>query len=408
MRKPNAGSASFSSRRSHEPTQDHRRESSATPRHAAPESARLGEEKEKPARPIPPARTGGGEWHVEAPPPRAASAPTAALSPDSAQAYAHPSTYEGPGPRERILLLQEKLQQRSDVLVSVAEPAGPPAEGEHSAALKRTRREPVWRRVARRHDKKKETSTALDRPRAAEPASFNERLAEKNAEKRRILLKRIGIVAAVVAILAGGVWAAGFSPLFALQSGKINVTLTTPSAYLQPEAVSAFVAGHEGESIATMNTAELAESLHTEIPLVASADISRSWPHGLTIRVEPSTPVACVVDGATCRAVDATGRDMKLENVDSLPHFAAGSTLDKESVQAGLSSLGALSEGTRARVAQVSVDRLGQITLQLADGPQVFWGTDEENEKKSQVLDLLLTRAASYYDVSSPSAPVSK
>jgi cell division protein FtsQ len=57
------------------------------------------------------------------------------------------------------------------------------------------------------------------------------------------------------------------------------------------------------------------------------------------------------------------------------------------------------------RVSHVRAATIDSIELRLRDGRSVVWGSAEGSELKAEVLESLLHRRASVYDVSVPGAP---
>lgn len=70
--------------------------------------------------------------------------------------------------------------------------------------------------------------------------------------------------------------------------------------------------------------------------------------------------------------------------------------------------LSTLDQGVLGQVTEASVAKGNLVTLHLTQGRTVFWGGLERGEFKAQVLAVLLTQTASYFDVSVPDAPVSR
>src|SRR6202044_892023 len=76
--------------------------------------------------------------------------------------------------------------------------------------------------------------------------------------------------------------------------------------------------------------------------------------------------------------------------------------------KAALAVLTALRPEVVAQVSRIAAPSVASITLTLADGRTVIWGTNERTEEKAQKLTALLTRPGRTYDVSSPDLPTVK
>ena len=70
--------------------------------------------------------------------------------------------------------------------------------------------------------------------------------------------------------------------------------------------------------------------------------------------------------------------------------------------------LRALPAPLRSRLDQVSAATADSITLELANGTTIIWGSAEQSELKAQVLVKLMERKHRIYDVSAPSSPVTR
>jgi cell division protein FtsQ len=61
-----------------------------------------------------------------------------------------------------------------------------------------------------------------------------------------------------------------------------------------------------------------------------------------------------------------------------------------------------------AQTRRVRAQSMDSITLTLADGRSVRWGSADESQRKVQVLAILLKQKASVYDVSVPEQPTTR
>ena len=242
------------------------------------------------------------------------------------------------------------------------------------------------------------------------PARLSDRAKERHAERRRILAKRALMGAGIALILVVLLWGILFSPIFALDSKRVSVSGIEGST-VSEEAVKEQVSGFDGTSLLRLNLVAVSDKVQT-ISLVKGASVSRDWPRGLDIHVTLREPVACLVESDVCVAVDKEGvkLDIPQEQADALPHIALsdGTGDIGQSSDAMIQILGSLDTGTRAQVSGISVDKNQQFTLNLTTGASVFWGTADDDAFKASVLKVLLGQNASFYDVSSPRAPVTQ
>jgi cell division protein FtsQ len=144
------------------------------------------------------------------------------------------------------------------------------------------------------------------------------------------------------------------------------------------------------------------------LPPVAAAEVQRSWPSTLTIRITERVPVAFALDQAGVQLVDATG--LRFATVAApppgLPELQAA---DGAATVAGAGVLAALGvpgrEGLRAEVLSAHADSAFDVRLTLRGERTVRWGGAADSDRKADVLAALLTQRGSVYDVASPQLP---
>lgn len=238
---------------------------------------------------------------------------------------------------------------------------------------------------------------------------MTERRRERLAERRRVRKRRIvraSIAGAAVVILA---WVVFFSPLLALRSGGVAVRGAGAVGVADGD-VKAAVAEYVGTPLVRLNTGEVESKVRKSLPMVKRAKVTRNFPGGVTVAVTLRKPVACMVEKASCTAIDEDGvrLDVPKSQTSSLPKLklADGDAPRATSIMGAV--LGALDEGTRRQVASVQVTRAGQVSFTLSDGATVNWGGAEESAVKARVLKGLLSQKAKRYDVSAPHAPVTE
>ncbi len=285
----------------------------------------------------------------------------------------------GAGRRGEPNLASENRDRRGQAVVAEIVEGGPPRG---------------WRAASRRE---------------SDPVDMTERRRERLAERRRVRKRRIvraSIAGAAVVILA---WVVFFSPLLALRSGGVAVR-GAGAAGVADGDVKAAVAEYVGTPLVRLNTGEVESKVRKSLPMVKRAKVTRNFPGGVTVAVTLRKPVACMVEKASCTAIDEDGvrLDVPKSQTSSLPKLklADGDAPRATSIMGAV--LGALDEGTRRQVASVQVTRAGQVAFTLSDGATVNWGGAEESAVKARVLKGLLSQKAKRYDVSAPHAPVTE
>lgn len=276
---------------------------------------------------------------------------------------------------------------------------------------------PKWhQRVARvakeRFGKSKEQLSAAARKavRVDGPIELSARRAEKKREERRFRLKTIGIISGVVGALALLIWVLFFSPLlsYSFQTEQIKLA---DNSIVNRGAVEKVVAAHSGEPVLRISRGKLAAEITSKVPEVKSAQVKLALPTGLEIAITPHEPVACLLANNACTALaeDGTKLNIAPEIAKTLPMVVAGDGAKlPDVVPTALEVLGELDADTRTHVVRAEITDANLVTLDLDGGRKAYWGEATQNAKKAKILAALLTQSASFYDVSSPSTPVTR
>lgn len=225
--------------------------------------------------------------------------------------------------------------------------------------------------------------------------------------RRAIIAGTLVTLLVLVAALAAAVM------LPALQVRDITVEGT---GYVAEEDVREAVASHTGDSVLLLPTHEIAGRA-AEVPGIATAEVDRAWPDGMTVTVTEAAPVAQLTraDGSTA-VVDAAGEELPAaaaEGATLVPMTVQGGAADPEGAAATMSEvLAALPDPLRGAVREVSASSTSDVTLVLTleDGgtKTVVWGDAHDAELKAEVVQALLGRPGTTIDVSSPVAPVTR
>ncbi len=140
---------------------------------------------------------------------------------------------------------------------------------------------------------------------------------------------------------------------------------------------------------------------------VASAHVQRDYPSALMITVVERIPVVVkdLPDGP--HLFDRDGVDFATAPPPpALPYIDVDNPGPADpATKAALAVLTALRPEVVAQVSRIAAPSVASITLTLADGRTVIWGTNDRTEEKALKLAALLTRPGRTYDVSSPDLP---
>ncbi|AYY12846.1 FtsQ-type POTRA domain-containing protein [Actinobacteria bacterium YIM 96077] len=228
------------------------------------------------------------------------------------------------------------------------------------------------------------------------------------ARARRRRIRRFLTVVALVVVLAaaaGATWLVGWSSVLSVR----DVRVTGVEGDVVDE-VRDTAEVPEGVPLARVDTGDVGERV-AELPEVGDVDVHRSWPHSITIEVEPRVPAAAIRDGSSWWSVDEEGvlfgeSDSAPENV---PVLVAPTEETAQLARAtGVAVLTGLPDSIDELVEQVEVESVADVRLLLESGATVRWGTDERTADKARVLLALMDEheeTPSAYDVSAPDSP---
>jgi cell division protein FtsQ len=248
-------------------------------------------------------------------------------------------------------------------------------------------------------------AVARPHPRPTVPAEHVAFAARRRRRRlRRWLLALVPVVLAVV--VAVGMWAVFVSPLFAVTTVSVLGTHRT-----SPASVRLVVDVPNGQPLARVDVAAVQRRVES-LPGVASATVTRSWPHTLLVTVVERLPVAAArtADGQWV-LLDKTGVD--LGSVSAQPPGLAvidldPSTADPATLRAAATVAAALGPLLRRHVQWVGASSPNGVELQLFGGAVVRWGSASQSTLKAQVLAALMQHRAAVYDVSAPDFPTTQ
>ncbi|WP_407709421.1 cell division protein FtsQ/DivIB [Arthrobacter nitrophenolicus] len=231
----------------------------------------------------------------------------------------------------------------------------------------------------------------------------------KGKRRKRNLLM---VVAAVVALVAGLLAGAVYSPVLALESISVSGT-----RLLTPGQVQGALEPLRGKPLPQITDEEVGRLLE---PLVQVKSVSAEArpPSGLAVAVRERVPVALVKQGEQYQLVDVEGVQLAATADPasvSLPVIDGGAgTIGQDLFRATAAVLGALPADVLAKLSNASAQSVDAVELKLVDGQTIIWGNASEKELKAKVLEALLKVPADpknpvkVYDVSVPRHPVTR
>ena len=333
-------------------------------------------------------------------PPETPEPPFAAPDADDDVAAPEPSDGAegtGPEPIDTEQAIEESAIEESAIGESaVDEPAGDPEGPRRQARRERAERREAQQRAtaieqARREAKRRARGQLVEEPTG---------LADRTVKGLKLLVWLV--VLTVVSVALGLVLY--FTPVMSARSVVVTgtgavtreqvldaaaVPLRTPLLQIDTDAVADRVAG---------------------IRAVATARVQREYPSTLRISIAERIPLAVKDFPDGPHLFDRDGVDFA-----TAPPPPGLTYLDVDNpgpadppTRAALQVMTALRPEVVAQVSRIAAPSVASVTLTLADGRTVVWGTTDRTEEKADKLAALLTQPGRVYDVSSPDLPTVK
>lgn len=216
--------------------------------------------------------------------------------------------------------------------------------------------------------------------------------------QRRVRRRRWPYVTGAVAAVVAVGWVGWVSPATLVD----HVVVDSPPG-ISEKAVRKASGVAATDHVPAVDTGLVRRNVLAALPAVAAVDVRRRLPDTVALVVTARTPFAAVPRGGRYIVIDASGVEFDdLARPGRLPVIEALSYEGGQSTRAVLASLPAdLVADVRAVTARTHHD----VTLTLADGVTVRWGSPDQPALKAQVLDGLRSVKARYYDVSAPLVP---
>jgi cell division protein FtsQ len=231
----------------------------------------------------------------------------------------------------------------------------------------------------------------------------------KRARRRRLIW--LGSAGAVVVLILGVVVTA-FSPLMALHTIDVEGTQRIDSA-----AIQRALAPQLGRPLPLISLGQVHSELE-RFPLIRSYSIESLPPGTLVVQVVERQPIGVVQNGSEFDVVDPARVTITSSQTRpaGLPVIkvggAVGSAGEKRGFAAAVAVLRALPATVLGRVDSISAATEDDVTLSLANGPTVVWGSAAQSELKAADLSRLMAApgasGVSEYDVSSPYSVVAR
>ena len=221
----------------------------------------------------------------------------------------------------------------------------------------------------------------------------------RRSQRRRRWLQWLWL-GLILATLAGLVYLVGFSPVLAVARVEISGTDVASD-----KEVSQAAAVELGTPLVRLDVPGIAERV-AGLPPVAEVSVTRQWPDQVTIAVTEREARLALASGSGYLIADASG--VVFDTATSRPKglvLVEANPRDQQALADAGVVFSSLSEKTAEKVTVVQARGRDSITLRLEKGIRVFWGSAEQSELKSEVLDVLLEQDGTVFDVSAPAHP---
>lgn len=233
--------------------------------------------------------------------------------------------------------------------------------------------------------------------------------AEQEFARRQRAVRRRGRVRWLVAGLVAALllvtgWSLFFSSWFAVAGVRVVGVETVPA-----DQVTEAAAVRTGQALARVDLDAVARRVEA-IPAIGNAEVSRSWPDRVEIRVTERVAVIAVKSEAGFELVDAGGVGFRTVPVRpaGLPNATVTGPRREVTVRSVVTVVEALPENLLGRVRSIAAASPDSIRLHLTKDVEVVWGSAEDSARKVDVLTVLMKRQAAVYDVSAPDLPVTQ
>ncbi|MGW5367926.1 cell division protein FtsQ/DivIB [Streptomyces sp. NPDC004009] len=236
--------------------------------------------------------------------------------------------------------------------------------------------------------------------------------------RRRRLRVTVALTAALALLGAGSTWL-----LYGSSWLRVRHVSVSGTRMLTPADVREVASVPVGAPLVSVDTGAVEARLRQKLPRIDTVSATRSWPHGIDLKVTERTPVLIVRKAGNFIEVDREG--VRFATVSQAPKgvpvlelTASGSGRAAASfrrfgagrlVREAVGVAGALPAPVARATRTVQVRSYDDISVELGDGRTVRWGSGENGRAKARALTALMKAApgARHFDVSVPTAPAS-
>lgn len=222
----------------------------------------------------------------------------------------------------------------------------------------------------------------------------------RDNRRRNALIIAAGVVLAVLLT-----WLVAFSPVLGVRTIEVQGNHVATAAQVERAA-----AIDSGTPLVRLDTDAVARRVEG-LAVVAAAQVRTSFPSTVVITVQERVPVGYVRTDGSTMLVDRTGdqfREVK-KAPRGLPRFDVPADADAQTTGGAVAAVArALPPRLLARIEVIHALDPSAITLVLANGRSVAWGSAAQSPAKARVLKALLHQPGDQIDVSNPDQPFTR
>lgn len=201
--------------------------------------------------------------------------------------------------------------------------------------------------------------------------------------------------------LSLGIYLVYFSEVFGLQKISVQGSKIVGSAEIIRAAAIPL-----GTPLAQINTDEVMKNLRV-FPSIGYVEVRRVWPSEIVLAITERSPVATMSMNGKWRFIDSSG--VIYGETSRIPEGLIPVTAESSSARIAVAKvIGSLPASIKRQVLTISASSQDSVELTLTGSREVFWGSATQSNRKVDVLTVLLTKRASYYDVSAPNFPTTR
>ncbi|KZS81253.1 cell division protein FtsQ [Mycobacterium persicum] len=275
------------------------------------------------------------------------------------------------------------------------------AEDEFEGPRRRARRERAERRAAQAR------AIAIEQARREAKRRARGHVVKEPKPVARGVVQGLKMLLATVVLLVVGVGLALILYFTPAMSAR-NIVVVGVGTVTREEVLDAAQV-RPGTPLLQINTSQVADRV-AAIRRVASARVQRQYPSALRITIVERIPLVVKDFPDGPHLFDRDGVDFATgPPPPALPYIDVDNPGPTDpATLAALQVLTALRPEVAGQVGRIAAPSVSSITLTLADGRVVIWGTTDRAEEKAEKLAALLTQPGRTYDVSSPDLPTVK